>query len=86
MTEVTAGASGTTVPEQRADRRAAAPNVDSSNVDSRDDGRAAVVTLFDSQEQAVACHDKAVALLHEGLPRVTVTRVVQGRGEVFVLG
>lgn len=53
---------------------------------SRDDGRAAVVTLFDSQEQAVACHDKAVALLHEGLPRVTVTRVVQGRGEVFVLG
>ena len=52
---------------------------------SRDDGRAAVVTLFDSEEQAVSCHDKAVALLHEGLPRVTVTRVVQGRSEVLVL-
>ena len=34
MTEVTAGASGTKVPEQRADDRA-----DARDVDSRDDGR-----------------------------------------------
>ena len=44
----------------------------------REEGRAAVVTLFDGQQQAQACHDRAVELLQEGLPVVTVTRVVQG--------
>jgi len=52
----------------------------------RDDGRAAVVNLFDDAEQAAACHDRAVALLHEGLPRVTVTRVIRGPSVVFVVG
>jgi hypothetical protein len=33
----------------------------------------------------VACHEKAVELLREGLPRVAVTRVVQGQGNVFVV-
>jgi hypothetical protein len=34
--------------------------------DDRREGRAAVVTLFDSMQQANACHDKAVELLKEG--------------------
>jgi hypothetical protein len=50
----------------------------------RDGARAAVVTLFESKQQAVACHERAVELLKEGLPRVTVTRVVQGQSAVFV--
>lgn len=45
----------------------------------RNHGRAAVATLFDSREHAVACHERAVELLKEGLPRVEVTRVVHGR-------
>jgi len=49
----------------------------------REGSRAAVATFFDSKEQAVACHEKAVELLKEGLPRVTVTRVVQGQSIVF---
>ena len=51
----------------------------------RDEGRAAVATVFDHREHAVACHEKAVELLKEGLPRVTVTRVVQGRSGAFVV-
>lgn len=51
----------------------------------RDQGRAAVATLFDSRQHAVACHDKAVELLKEGLPRVAVTRVVQGQGSILVV-
>ena len=39
MTEVTAGASGTKVPEQRADDRADAQDVDGRDVNSRDVGR-----------------------------------------------
>jgi heme-degrading monooxygenase HmoA len=52
----------------------------------RNHGRAAVVTLFDSKEHAVAAHEKAVELLREGLPKVTVTRVVQGQSVLLVVG
>ncbi|TCZ56725.1 hypothetical protein [Roseicella aquatilis] len=50
----------------------------------RKESRAVVVTLFDSQQNAAACHDRAVELLKEGLPQVTVSRVI--RGESVVLG
>jgi len=50
----------------------------------RDGSRAAVATLFDTRQNAVACHEKAVELLKEGLPRVEVTRVVQGQSATFV--
>jgi hypothetical protein len=52
----------------------------------RNHGKAAVVTLFDDERNAVACHEKAVELLHEGLPRVAVTRVVRGRSVVLAVG
>jgi hypothetical protein len=52
----------------------------------REEGRAAVVTLFDGRHHAEACHDRAVELLKEGLPRVAVTRVVQGRSVILHLG
>jgi hypothetical protein len=52
----------------------------------RNQSRAAVVTLFEDERQAVACHEKAVELLHEGLPRVSVTRVIRGRSVLLVLG
>lgn len=52
----------------------------------RDGSRAAVVTLFDTGRQAVDCHEKAVELLHEGLPQVTVTRVMHGESALLVLG
>jgi hypothetical protein len=52
----------------------------------REEGRAAVVTLFESEQQAVACHERAVELLKEGLPRVAVTRVVRGQSVLLVLG
>jgi hypothetical protein len=52
----------------------------------RDPRRAAVVTLFESEQQAVACHEKAVELLKEGLPSVAVTRVVRGQSVLLVLG
>ena len=52
----------------------------------RERGRAAVVTLFDDKRQAEACHERAVELLHEGLPRVSVARVVHGRSVLLVLG
>lgn len=48
----------------------------------RDASRAAVVTLFDSREQARASHAKAVELLAEGLPQVQVERVMQGPGVI----
>ena len=51
-----------------------------------EEGRAAVVTLFDGERHAEACHEKAVELLKEGLPRVTVTRVVQGRSVILHRG
>lgn len=44
----------------------------------RDPSRAAVVTLFDSREQAEASHARAVELMREGLPQVTIDRVTQG--------
>ena len=49
----------------------------------RTESRAAVVTLFDSDQQARACHEKAVALLREGLPKVNVTRVVEGESVIL---
>lgn len=52
----------------------------------RNHGRAVVVTLFDSKANAVACHERAVALLHEGLPKVSVTRVIQGQSALLVIG
>ncbi|MBR0667331.1 hypothetical protein GXW71_23440 [Roseomonas hellenica] len=50
----------------------------------REEGRAAVVTLFDSRPHAEACHARAVELLQEGLPAVTITRILQG--ESVILG
>jgi hypothetical protein len=52
----------------------------------RNPSRAAVVTLFESKEQAEASHAKAVELLKEGLPKVVVTRVVRGRSNVLAVG
>ncbi|MFL5331684.1 MAG: hypothetical protein ACJ8H8_00540 [Geminicoccaceae bacterium] len=49
----------------------------------RTESRAAVVTLFDSDQQARACHEKAVALLREGLPKVNVTRVIEGESVIL---
>src|SRR3954467_15980489 len=52
----------------------------------REESRAAVVTLFDSMQHADACHDKAVELLKEGLPKVTITRVVRGESVILHRG
>jgi hypothetical protein len=52
----------------------------------RKESRAAVVTLFDSMQHADACHDKAVELLKEGLPKVTITRVVRGESVILHRG
>lgn len=54
--------------------------------DDRRESRAAVVTLFENMQQANACHDKAVELLNEGLPKVTVTRVVRGQSVILSVG
>ena len=54
--------------------------------DDREGSRAAVVTLFDGKRHAEACHDKAVELLKEGLPHVTIVRVVQGRSVILRIG
>lgn len=51
----------------------------------REQGRAAVVTIFDGKERAETCHDRAVELLAEGLPKVRVRRVVQGPCAIFAL-
>jgi hypothetical protein len=51
--------------------------------DDREGSRAAVVTLFDGKRHAEACHDRAVELLKEGLPHVTIVRVVQGRSVIL---
>jgi hypothetical protein len=45
-----------------------------------------VVTLFDNGQQAGACHERAVELLKEGLPQVTIARVVQGESVILRLG
>ena len=52
----------------------------------REGGRAAVVTLFDDKRHAEACHVRAVELLKEGLPQVTIARVVQGRSVILRIG
>jgi len=45
--------------------------------------RAAAVTLFSNHQQALACHDRAVELLKEGLPQVSVTRVIHGESVIL---
>ena len=52
----------------------------------RDPSRAAVVTLFETKEQAEASHARAVELLKEGLPKARVTRVVRGQSTVLAVG
>ena len=52
----------------------------------RTESRAAVVTLFDGKQQAEASHGRAVELLKEGLPGVSVTRVVQGQSVILAVG
>ena len=52
----------------------------------REAGRAAVVTLFDTRQNAEACHGRAKELLREGLPNVTISRVVQGQGVILRIG
>jgi hypothetical protein len=52
----------------------------------RHPSRAAVVTLYEREQQAVTCHEKAVELLKEGLPQVAVTRVVRGQTVLLVMG
>jgi hypothetical protein len=49
----------------------------------RRESRAAVVTLFDSRQHADACHDGAVELLKEGLPKVAITRVARGKSVIL---
>ncbi len=45
--------------------------------------RAAVATLFESKQQALACYERAIELLKEGLPQVTITRVVSGESVIL---
>jgi len=52
----------------------------------RTESRAAVVTLFETMQHASACHEKAVELLKEGLPKVTIVRVVQGPSVILRMG
>ena len=40
----------------------------------------------DSKPHAVACHDRAVELLKEGLPKVRVARVLQGQSVILAVG
>ena len=47
--------------------------------------RAAIATLFDNNRQALACHERAIDLLKEGLPQVTLTRVVRGESVILRL-
>lgn len=47
---------------------------------------AAVATFFDGRGEAMACHEAAVGLLREGLPAVSVTRVLQGRAVIARVG
>ncbi|WP_372623845.1 hypothetical protein [Falsiroseomonas sp.] len=52
----------------------------------REAGDALVTTLFDGPSEAMACHGLAVRLLHEGLPAVSVTKVMHGRAVIACLG
>jgi hypothetical protein len=52
----------------------------------REGGRAAVITLFNSKRDAEASHKKVLELLKEGLPGVTVTRVLQGECAILHIG
>jgi hypothetical protein len=49
----------------------------------RTERRAAVVTLFDTDQQAIASHERAVELLKEGLPTVRIIRVVRGESVIL---
>ncbi len=48
----------------------------------RDPDGAAVAMFFDSASEAMTCHEAAVVLLGEGLPTVSVTRVVHGHATI----
>ena len=52
----------------------------------RKESRVAVVTLFESRQQANACHDRAVELLKEGLPKATIARVARGESVILHIG
>ena len=52
----------------------------------RHPSRAAVVTLFETPEQAEASHARAVELLKEGLPKISMARVMKGRSSVLAVG
>jgi hypothetical protein len=52
----------------------------------REEGRAAVVTLFDSKRHAEASHEKALELLKEGLPNVRIVRILQGESVILRMG
>jgi hypothetical protein len=52
----------------------------------REEGRAAVVTLFDSKRHAEASHEMALELLKEGLPNVRIARVLQGESVILRMG
>jgi hypothetical protein len=52
----------------------------------REAGDALVTTLFDGPSEAMACHGSAVRLLHEGLPAVSVTKVMHGRAVIAYRG
>jgi hypothetical protein len=47
---------------------------------------AAVATFFDGPNEAIACHQAALALLREGLPTVAVTQVLHGRAVIAGVG
>ncbi len=53
--------------------------------DREPDG-AVVATVFDDSNEAMACHEAAVALLREGLPTVSVTKVLHGRAVIASVG
>jgi hypothetical protein len=52
----------------------------------RTESRAAVVTLFDTEQEAAICHERAVELLKEGLPQVSVVRVIRGESVILRMG
>jgi len=52
----------------------------------REEGRAAVVTLFDSKREAEVSYERALELLKEGLPGVTITRVLRGESVILHIG
>ncbi|MGG5817602.1 hypothetical protein [Falsiroseomonas sp. HW251] len=48
----------------------------------REPDQAVVATFFDTPDEALACHEAAVALLREGLPTVSLTQLLHGRAVI----